>query len=99
MSTHRNLTLGGWAEFHDFDFTFYAEDGTLDDDLPMMKWNSTILNTFRQVGREPCPGKFIADWVKEAGFKSIHHEIIRMPIGAWAKEKTMVLEYTFSRSG
>lgn len=88
--THRNLTPGGWAEFHDYDFTFYSEDGTLHEDLPMMTWNKTILDTFRKVGREPCPGKYIADWVKDAGFTNIHHEIIRMPIGSWAEEKSMV---------
>lgn len=38
---------------------------------------------------EPCPGRSLETWVKEAGFVDVVHEKIVLPMGPWAKDKRL----------
>lgn len=35
--------------------------------------------------------------MKDAGYKNIHHERLKLPIGTWPKDKYLVSIYTFSK--
>lgn len=81
---------GGWAEFQDFDLTYYSEDGSLREDQNISKWYTTLLNAISEFGRDPCPGPKLEGWMKDAGFEGVQHEKLRLPIGPWAKDKHLV---------
>ena len=81
---------GGWAEFQDFDITYYSEDGSLKDDRPMQRWITTLLDASRAFGRDPNPGPSLAGWMKDAGFEGVQHEKYRLPIGPWPKDQHLV---------
>ena len=81
---------GGWAEFQDFDITYYSEDGSLKEEQAIQKWITILLDAARSFGRDPCPGQQLEEWMKEAGFQDVQHEKYRLPIGPWPKDKHLV---------
>lgn len=81
---------GGWAEFQDFDLTYYSEDGSLKKEQNVSKWITTFNDAARRFGRDPCPGSKLEGWIKDAGFENVRHEKLRLPIGPWAKDKHLV---------
>ena len=86
----QNTKPGGWAEFQDFDLTYYSEDGSLKEEQSISKWITTLLDGAYGFGRDPCPGSKLEDWMKDAGFENVQHEKLRLPIGPWAKDEHLV---------
>ncbi|KAL8842190.1 MAG: hypothetical protein Q9176_002883 [Flavoplaca citrina] len=78
---------GGYSEFQDYDLVYYSEDGTLTDDLPIQKWITTLLQASRDFGRNPCPGPYLAQHMRDAGFQNVQERKYKIPIGPWAKDK------------
>lgn len=85
----RNLEVGGWCEFQDFDLQYYSDDGSLKPEDPLLYWISTLLDAARQLKRDPNPGSKLEGWVKDAGFKNVVHKRYKIPIGPWAKDPTL----------
>ena len=85
-----NTTPGGWAEFQDFDCTYYSEDSSLKDDHHIQKWITTFLQACHGFGRDPSPGSKLKGYIEDAGFENIQHWKYRLPIGPWAKDKHLV---------
>ena len=83
----RHTKPGGWVEFQDLDIEMYSEDGSFTDDLDLKKWNSLLIEGYRKLAREPCPGPRLKGWLKEAGFEDVTHSKYKMPVGPWAKDK------------
>ncbi|EON65751.1 hypothetical protein W97_04990 [Coniosporium apollinis CBS 100218] len=84
---YRFTKPGGWAEFQDFDLQYYSEDGSLKPEHQVLAWINNLLGASRKAGREPCPGPQLEKWMKDAGYKNIHHERLKLPIGTWPKDK------------
>ena len=38
---------GGWAEFQDYDFRYYSEDGSYKEEHAIRKWEKTLLQASR----------------------------------------------------
>jgi Methyltransferase domain len=55
-SIYDNTSSGGWAEFQDFNWLYYSEDGSLKEDSFTLKWITNLLEASRKIGREPSPG-------------------------------------------
>jgi hypothetical protein len=53
----------------------------------------------KKIGRELSPGPLLKGLVTDAGFTNITEEVIKLPIGAWPKDKRKVsaLEVSSSR--
>jgi hypothetical protein len=68
----------------------YSDDNTLTEDDALYQWARDITKAFRDNGTEACPGKYLEGWVKDAGFTNVHHEIIKIPVGPWPKNKQIV---------
>lgn len=81
-----NLAPGGWAEFQDFDFQYYSEDGSLTKDHFTLTWINTLLLAARKINRDPCPGVKLEEWVKDAGFEAVTHRSFKFPIGPWPRD-------------
>ena len=88
-----NTKPGGWAEFQDFDLTYYSEDGSLKEDQSISKWITTLIDAAYGFGRDPCPGSKLEGWMKDAGFENVQHEKFRLPIGPWAKDGHLVCSF------
>ncbi|KAL6406892.1 putative TAM domain methyltransferase [Ilyonectria robusta] len=68
---------------------YYADDGSLKEEHSTLTWINTLLDAARTLKREPCPGPKQEEWVKAAGFKNVKHQMFKIPIGPWAKDKRM----------
>ncbi|ORY11164.1 S-adenosyl-L-methionine-dependent methyltransferase [Clohesyomyces aquaticus] len=84
---YNGVKPGGWVEFQELDLQYYSEDGSFKDSSAMAGWLKILLDSSRNAGRDPCPGPKVEGWVKEAGFRNVVHQKIKVPIGPWAKEK------------
>ena len=80
------MTPGGWAEFQEVDLRYYSEDGSLTESNNVKKWNTSLMDAARRIGRDPCPGPQLENWVKEAGFTNITRRKFKLPIGPWPKD-------------
>jgi hypothetical protein len=41
------------------------------------------------MGRNGSPGQHLKAWAEAAGFNNVQHEVRKVPIGPWAKDKKM----------
>ena len=83
----RNTKPGGWAEFQDFDPTYYSDDGSLTEDQDLFKYMTLFNDAARGFGRDSKPGPKLEGWMQAAGFEGVAHEKFRLPIGPWPKDK------------
>ena len=83
-----NLNPGGILEIKDGDFLIYSEDGSMKGTW-FEKWAHDFERSAREGGRTIRPGPQLEEWVRAAGFEDIHVEKIKIPVGMWAKDKTL----------
>lgn len=86
QSVYENVAPGGWAEFQDYDFQYYSEDGSLKDDSDILTYVNTLLGAARKSDRDPCPGKRLEQMARNAGFENIVHQRFKFPIGPWPRD-------------
>jgi SAM-dependent methyltransferase len=84
-----NLNPGGTAEFQDFNLLYYSEDGSLTPQHALLEWISTLTGAADKLGRDSNPGSKLEGWVRDAGFVGVVHRRYRVPIGPWARDKTL----------
>ncbi|PGH11709.1 hypothetical protein AJ79_04732 [Helicocarpus griseus UAMH5409] len=86
---YENLKPGGWVEFQDFDINLYPDDGTLMESSDLRRWNVQLIDGYRKLKREPCPGPLLKGLLQNAGFQNITHRQWKMPTGPWPKDKDL----------
>lgn len=77
-------------EFCDYDFRYRADDGSLTPDLAMIQNQYLVMESSQRLGREPCPGPKLKQWVEDSGFINVTERCYPLPIGVWAKDKKLV---------
>lgn len=93
-NTIRYTTPGGWAEFIDLDLTWTSPDGSLREEHAGKKFNNEFIKASHQANIEPCPGLYLEQWMKDAGFKEVKGEKFVWPVGTWPKDKDLVRAYS-----
>ncbi|KXH51308.1 TAM domain methyltransferase [Colletotrichum nymphaeae SA-01] len=84
--TYENLAPNGWAEFEDMSVIYACDDGTVTEDLALMKWARLFAEACQKLGREDSPGPKLENWVRQAPFKNVVHQHFKIPLGPWAKD-------------
>ena len=85
----KNTKPGGWAEFQDFDPSYYSDDGSLREDHDVYKYIHIFMDAAKSFGRDSKPGPQLEGWMKDAGFENVVAEKFRLPIGPWPKDKDL----------
>ncbi|PMD51117.1 S-adenosyl-L-methionine-dependent methyltransferase [Hyaloscypha bicolor E] len=67
---YQHTAPGGFFEFTDFDLVIRSDDGSLDN-TTMKAWTETMPQARRMLGREPCLGPKLEQWIRDAGFTII----------------------------
>ncbi|KAK1984506.1 methyltransferase domain-containing protein [Colletotrichum cereale] len=83
---YKNLNPGGWAEFQDWSFMVYSDDGSLEGS-ETLRWVNLFMDACKVFGREGQVGPKLEGLVREnTGLINIHHQPFKIPIGPWAKD-------------
>ena len=65
-----------------------SDDGTLAQDSALVKWWTLFKEMGEKMGRTFATGEVAGESITGAGFIDVHEDIFKVPIGAWAKDKT-----------
>ncbi|KAK1463535.1 hypothetical protein CMEL01_13604 [Colletotrichum melonis] len=83
---HENLNPGGWAEFQDWDYMLYSDDGTTEG-TELLRWMGYFMEACEVLGRDGQVGPKLETLVREnTGLINIVHKPFRIPVGPWAKD-------------
>ncbi|KAK6223547.1 methyltransferase domain-containing protein [Colletotrichum tabaci] len=81
-----NVAPGGWAEFQDWSFQLYSDDGSLEG-TSLNRWCDLFMEASRAFGRDAQVGPKLERLVRDnTGLINIHHQPYRIPLGPWAKD-------------
>ncbi|KAF2691045.1 S-adenosyl-L-methionine-dependent methyltransferase [Lentithecium fluviatile CBS 122367] len=80
---------GGWIELQDFNTHAYSEDGSEGEDNMVIKFCQVFNQACDKMGRNGSPGQHLKGWAEAAGFTNVQHQIRKVPIGPWAKDKKL----------
>lgn len=69
----------------------YCDDGTMPDDYPVSKFYALLTEAFKKFGGDIHIVERLADMMRETGFVNVQEVILKVPIGTWAKNKTLRL--------
>ncbi|KAG5947513.1 hypothetical protein E4U59_000875 [Claviceps monticola] len=86
---YRSLCPGGWIELQEMLITSLCDVGMMPDDDPVKYLCETATKAFEKCGMETILAPKLEPYLREAGFENIHCQIFKVPIGPWAKYKTM----------
>ncbi|OHF02529.1 hypothetical protein CORC01_02224 [Colletotrichum orchidophilum] len=83
---YENLNPGGWAEFQDWDYMLYSDDGTTEG-TELLKWMGYFMDACEALGRDGQVGPKLETLVREnTGLINIVHKPFKIPAGPWAKD-------------
>lgn len=82
---------GGWIELQEPHVNAFCDDGTMPDDYPVKVFYELLQKAFRGFGTDVHISTNLVPKLEAAGFVNIKEEIIKVPIGTWAKNKTLRL--------
>lgn len=97
MITNSFLNPGQYAEFVDFDIEWTSPDNSLPKGSGVHDLNQSFMTQTRKMGMEPCPGRYLEKWLKDAGFEGVTAEKRYLPIGTWPADKHLVRMTTMTR--
>ncbi|KXH51832.1 methyltransferase domain-containing protein [Colletotrichum salicis] len=81
-----NLNPGGWAEFQDWSFMIYSDDGTIEG-TELLRWVDLFMDACKVFGRDGQIGPKLEGIVREnTTFVNVHHQPYKIPAGPWAKD-------------
>ncbi|KAF3051989.1 hypothetical protein E8E11_010524 [Didymella keratinophila] len=87
--SYENLVPGGWIELQDFNTLAYSEDESAQDDNKVIEFCRVFNAACDKIGRHGSPGQHLKGWTEEAGFVNVHHDIRKVPVGPWARDKKL----------
>lgn len=85
----RSLRPGGWIELQELQGVPLCDDGTMTDDDPVKYLYDMAGKAYSKFGMSTTLPAELEPYLRKAGFENIHCQIMKVPIGSWAKEATM----------
>ncbi|KAK1706962.1 methyltransferase domain-containing protein [Colletotrichum acutatum] len=83
---YENLNPGGWAEFQDWSFELYSDDGTLEG-TTMQYWMKLFMEACDVFKRDAKVGLKLESLVSEnTGLVNVFHKGFKIPAGPWPKD-------------
>jgi hypothetical protein len=87
----RSLKPGGWVELQELLGEIMCDDNTLPDDDPLKYVYQLADQAFTKFGMNVKLARDLEPILREAGFVNIQCVAKKVPIGVWAKNKTLRL--------
>ncbi|KAJ5691958.1 hypothetical protein N7462_001381 [Penicillium macrosclerotiorum] len=83
------LQPGGWIEQVELDVRLYSDDGTLAQDSFLAGWGETFIGCSERAGRSLLTQETMLSEIEKVGFVDIHEKLIKIPLGPWARDRTL----------
>lgn len=87
----RSLRPGGWIEFQELHGHPYCDDDTMKSDDPFKVLYDIAGQAYQTLGLSTSLPAELEPMLLAAGFENIHCKVMKVPIGTWAKDKTLRL--------
>lgn len=91
MQYVRSLRPGGWIELQELHGQPFCDDGTMSCDDPFKLLYDLAGQAYQKFGMSTTLPAQLEPLLLEAGFRNVYCKILKVPIGTWAKDKTMKL--------
>ncbi|KAK3493611.1 S-adenosyl-L-methionine-dependent methyltransferase [Neurospora crassa] len=85
------LKPGGWIEFQELNCEVFCDDETMPDDDPVKVLYDFSQEAFAKFNMNITMPKTLRRYLADAGFVNIQCVVKKVPIGVWAKDKTLRL--------
>ncbi|TDZ33123.1 putative methyltransferase tdiE [Colletotrichum spinosum] len=86
---YENLNPGRWAEFQDWSFMIYSDDGSIEN-TELLRWVELFMDACKASGRDGQIGPKLESLVRDnSGLINVHHRPHKIPIGPWPKDPRM----------
>ncbi|KAM7212281.1 secondary metabolism regulator LAE1 [Rhypophila decipiens] len=92
------LKPGGWIELQDLKFDYSCDDGTMTEDYGPLKMSHLIHEALARFGVDTHSADRNPERAEAAGFVDLRHSVIKLPVGPWARDKTMKTVGLYNRS-
>ncbi|KFZ13083.1 hypothetical protein V501_03898 [Pseudogymnoascus sp. VKM F-4519 (FW-2642)] len=88
---YKSLRPGGWIELQELHGHPCCDDGTMGRDDQFKQLYDLAGQAYQKFGMSTALPAQLKPLLLDAGFQNIHCKIMKVPIGTWAKDKTMRL--------
>ncbi|KAK1510259.1 methyltransferase domain-containing protein [Colletotrichum abscissum] len=88
---YEHMKPGAWIEFQELHGQVHCDDGTMPEDDKLEEFYELTVEAFAGLGIMFHIARDLRPHLEAAGFKDIHCEVKKIPVGTWPKDKTMRL--------
>ena len=103
MASGRHIKPGGWIEIQEMHHLPHCDDGTMPteegSEYPLLTYFRTVTRGLFALGVKLDASLATAQNLGEYGFTNVHHEIFKIPIGTWPKNKTLKTVGLYAKVG
>ncbi|KKA22137.1 TAM domain methyltransferase [Rasamsonia emersonii CBS 393.64] len=85
----KHLKPGGYFEIQTVNPTVFSDDDSLEKAKNLRHWVAEMHKASEQFGKSMTVVETWKDELIKAGFEDVHREVIKFPIGPWAKDKKL----------
>ncbi|KAL2267210.1 hypothetical protein VTJ83DRAFT_4487 [Remersonia thermophila] len=87
--TYESLKPGGWVELQEFSADVLCDDSTMPNDDPVKYTYDLCQEAFTKFGMNITISTELESYLRDAGFVNIQCIVKKVPIGPWARDKTL----------
>ncbi|KAJ4248145.1 hypothetical protein NW762_012915 [Fusarium torreyae] len=84
---YQNLTPGGYVELQEIDVIMKSDDGTLNENSALLRWNKLLEESAAKLGQPFIQTHILEDLMTKVGFTDIIATHFKWPTNSWAKDK------------
>lgn len=85
----RHTKPGGYIELQEFRVWFHSQNGALPEDSNIQLWQRGLLDGTMAFGKPINIIEKLANKVENAGFMDVKEDVLKIPIGAWPKNRKL----------
>ncbi|KAF9876736.1 methyltransferase domain-containing protein [Colletotrichum karsti] len=94
---YNHMKPGAWIEFQELHGQIHSDDGTMAKDDKLKEFYELVAEAFQGLGMDFHKARDLKPHLESAGFKNIHCEVKKIPVGTWPKDQTQRLIGYFSK--
>lgn len=90
MQTNIMTQPGGWLEMQEYEAWISSDDDPLLTKAPHTKqWQELIDEASTKFGKRMNVASQQKSWIEAAGFEDVTDDVVKVPIGPWAKDRKL----------